>query len=476
MRSSERFTAPAVVIDGDGTVWLAGMAGAVRAEGVPELENLPELLRWAERARLGIGYRHAYADAGQVWLTASATKRYGLPAAPPEKGSPLALPALKACAADGWELSSATGGSWLNAYRRGGRGLWIVPAEWQHAVAADVLHVAGQDARTVAERVGLYVAHVGIPLRVSPAATGLDLLRNVRSNPKSRKLSGPVEPCPPASLGNCESPYAAWSRKPTSDERAQEFVHLIDVNGQHLAAASRLLLGAGQAQHVTGAPAFDKRRPGYWKVKPPTSPADVLLPDLLDPSGTRRGGALWVTTPTLAAALEFGYELEPSEAWLYEASSATAFLDPWYERLRDARTQLLAAREDSADAAAVYDALKATYTHGLGLLASPTQAGRDLHRPDWWHAVVAEARAKLTRKMRDEGERSGRFPLAIATDALLYASDEPDPVAACPSVFRIGTGLGQVKVLGTARMAGVAQLLDAGASVSDVLAHVKGGA
>ncbi|GGW58390.1 hypothetical protein GCM10010503_39310 [Streptomyces lucensis JCM 4490] len=59
-----------------------------------------------------------------------------------------------------------------------------------------------------------------------------------------------------------------------------------------------------------------------------------LLPSPFTPSGQRRMGPVWYATPTVAYAVELGYDVTPLEGWVRRESGR--FLDGWYKRLRDA--------------------------------------------------------------------------------------------------------------------------------------------
>jgi hypothetical protein len=64
------------------------------------------------------------------------------------------------------------------------------------------------------------------------------------------------------------------------------------------------------------------------------------------------------------------------------------------------------------------------YRQGWGMLNKRTSR---VHRPDWHYAVVAMARANLWRKLRQVGEKTDRWPLAIDVDNAWYSSPHEDP-------------------------------------------------
>lgn len=121
----------------------------------------------------------------------------------------------------------------------------------------------------------------------------------------------------------------------------------IDVNMAFAAGANGLVVGLGAPTHVKN-PVFDPKLPGSWLVD--LSHVDLsrvkvgkdkwveldgsLLPSPFTPKGERPEGPAWYATPTVAYAVELGYEVQPIEAYVrYENGR---YLDGWYNRLRDA--------------------------------------------------------------------------------------------------------------------------------------------
>jgi hypothetical protein len=74
--------------------------------------------------------------------------------------------------------------------------------------------------------------------------------------------------------------------------------------------------------------------------------------------------------------------------------------------------------------------------HDLKLTVPPE---RHLH-------VIAKANSNIVYRLHQIGERTGQWPLAVAHDTVLYASDDPDPVTAWPGDPKsFGRGFGQYK-------------------------------
>ena len=459
-----RFPAMAAVLDDDLTgAWLTGPdvpadPSRLRYVDAPEMAALADVAAWAAALGLGFEHEHTRPDDGQVWVPPAAAARLGLPDRLPEDKAAAKLVApLKAA---GWNVSHTE--AWVTLWRPGGRSLRLAVVPWMSP--ARVPLVAGDpDPYGLAFRLAAYAAHVGLPLRMSAGVTGVDLMERLRPPGSRLGLAEPVTAPPPARRRTLESAYL-WQRRPTSAELAMAYVHAYDKNGQYLAAASSVALGLADAEHWADAPEFNPKLPGLWRVAWASVPwNEPGLPDLFNPTSRGRKGAdAWHATPTLVYAASIGYEITPLEAYVYPQHGRA--LEPWYRRLRAARESLAPDKADP-DLGPVLATLKATYAAGLGRLDAANTKGDRRYRPDWYAAVRSTARANLTRNVLAAVENDHRYPLAVIKDQVLYASDDPDPVSACPPSLRLGAGLGAWKVYGTAPMAEAAARLHPGRPV-----------
>lgn len=423
--------------------------------------SLGELLAAAERLNLGhrdgrgrySGARHAY---GQLWVLPGLRAKLGLPESIPpaavadgaEPGEHVAIRQLLAAA--GWTLGSRSPQGWMVIYREGGRRLFLVVPEWQ--LEPSPFGELSQPAQVLAARLGAYAAAVGVAYRYSPGVTGTSLIATTR--PRLREAGRPTLP-PPAQLPTREGDYR-WQRPMAPDERELPWVDAWDVNGLYLGAATSLALGHGESEHVTDTPVFDPKCPGYWRIAA-LDWSHARLPDPLRVANRARGEHLWVTTPTMKILTElYRLDVEITEAWIWGAGNSGRVLDKWAAELRDARRALQAGTTD--DQRAVLAAVKATYGAGIGRLDRQALRGTSdvLHRPDWRHHVIAQGRYALTRKILAAAE-VGSFPLAIAVDAVVYASASPTPVP--PAGWTVGDQLGQVKHVGRVPVDQVVDLL-----------------
>ena len=457
--------------------------------------SLAALLAWGEQMNLGwpdpSGLRKLRDD-GQLWLLAPIAARLGLPEKPPTGGSAAAKELHERIAAElgeyGWKIGQRaflaekgeTPHWWITVYREGGAGLRLVLPHWipghkpsQECPLLDDETGHNPDHAELAARLAAYIETTGTAWAISNAITGQNLIERTRTK-ASKRLIEPAAPPSPATAANLAETDLYWQRPPTPIEAGQKYVHAFDKNGMRLSAMGAVHVGVGAAEHTPGA-AFDPKIPGYWLIDPGTWERD-MLPNPFDPTSRGRTGPIWQTTPTLDQALRAGWwDGTVLDAWLWPAVDGVRgtrpgvrYFEQAYELLRDARERLYPARGTDPTLAAVERALKVSYTAPIGKYGAKSVAGERLYRPDWQHHIMGMARANMLRKLAAVASQTGRYPLAVAIDCVLYASDNPDP-AAVAAELGLGTrnepgrldpvGLAFFKHAGTAPMADVAPLL-----------------
>lgn len=297
----------------------------------------------------------------------------------------------------------------------------------------------------------------------------------------------------------------------TDEERARSSVVALDVSVAFLAACRRLHVGTGPAIHRPRNPHFDQDLPGSWYLDLSHVEIDPRLPNPFTPSGERPEGPAWYATPTVAYAVELGADVRPLEAWVREIHSP--YLQPWYETLRAAYLTTMADLGVTADlddeeflaAMAAYkdgdralvtlvNAIKSTAKSGIGKLRQRPNIGLDhvfgepwpaLHRktwrPDIRAMILSKARINMHRKMRNLAEAANRYPLAVNTDCVIYATDDlsPLPVLLGPDGqpirggFRLGVNPGSVKHQGSQTMAWALDLLADGVNIANEIKDVS---
>lgn len=279
--------------------------------------------------------------------------------------------------------------------------------------------------------------------------------------------------CPPPVVEKSAAELALyWHRRPDVDAgRRYRFVHALDVNAAYLTAAGSIELGAGAVRHVDFPPSFGRPAPGLYGFDLEASPWRFVEPaPYVRPSWTEEAELFWCTAPTAERLVQYG--LEPIEAWLYGRQSR--YLRPWYERLRDARAELLGGPWPALEA------VRQTYRQGIGRLAA--DEGRTLSRgveylddepafqPVWSWSVIAEARCRLQRKIAGLDE----LPVAVDTDALYFLSSRrtPDELAVALGLT-VGDGLGQWKSHGTARARDAVEILSSRRDSARIVAELR---
>ncbi|MGW8454208.1 telomere-associated protein Tap [Streptomyces niveus] len=534
---------PLAVVDvEDGQVLAYGTGGLVL--DVPA-KSVPALVDWTlTEAKLGapkLSGPGKPADPLLV-LTEAALERYGLPVSLTEEERlagrlPEGHKVVKQLVCADWKLTKRGFGPWARIYRpaKGSERQCVqlcIPS-WQ---ALDTRHwgAAGRlPPAELARVLGTYASRVMTP-RGSTAVTGLELMTALHPptyavRDEATGTFRQADEKNPGSLGAdpvdcapCEAPDGHplladlprfhirgpgeklfeeaydWARPFTDADYQRRHLVGLDVNMAFAAGANGLVVGLGAPTHVQ-APVFDPKLPGSWLVD--LSHVDLsrvkagkewveldgsLLPSPFTPKGERPTGPAWYATPTVAYAVELGYEVAPIEAYVRHDNGR--YLDGWYNRLRDAYLATMADlgvgadlapadfltamdgyRSRDPELAIVVSAIKATVKGGLGKLRErprgegwkPGQPWRALSRPTWRPdiraAVISRTRINLHRKIVKHAAFTGQYPIAVLSDCVVYAVDGESPLdflpyrqgKPLPGGFKLGINPGLVKHEGT---------------------------
>jgi len=462
-RTADRagFLGPAAVLDPTG-VWLSDGTSTPPPHPIRHVGDVAALV---EHFRLGTVTGRGLSEPGQVWLTAAMLTELGidLTAMPTKphllreglehatKGSAFVTDAITA----GFTIDkpknepTKTALSPFSRIRRSDSSQFV----WVAALPAMnpdrlVMPILGDEPApgVLADRLARFAAALQFPWTLHPGVTGIDLMLTTRHG--HRDWFTPYDPVEPAQEGDLAADIT-WSRQPLDSERRLTYVHAYDRGGSHLAGAAGLELGVGKPVHHELGCTFSAKLPGYWQVEAGET-GDWRIPHLLWPTENPPAEPIWVATPTLALAYE--HDVIPPILQAYTWPEHTRILDPWYARIRDARTEL---DTDDPDDQLVRDLVKVVYTRTLGMLGSHQyMTGRPGYAPERRHMIQAKARANIMRRILQIGHDTNRWPLAINADTIVYASDVPDPAVAWPGKpDHQGRGLGQYKPEGSALMA-----------------------
>lgn len=339
----------------------------------------------------------------QLWMTAGAVASSGLPAT---IGRETVHPFLEA-----GSLNIPRGqrhlAGWLSAWSPDHYVEVSVPS-WDRGSPFHGLDFAPVLAGEVLE----FMEATGMMWRRSGAITSDAWLRD---HHRSTGLLVPTDYPEIASVTDLE-PDLQWHREPVGPELKALRCFAYDLNAMYLGAASSLRLPAGAFTHWKGREGQivftgDINAPGYWWE-------------------SEDGG--WATTPT--NTYRFG---QPWECFYWPQSHR--YLEPWYRALRDARTKLL----DFPSPA--LEAVKQVYREGIGRFGSTRRSNEadPLYQPYWRHALQAEARTRLQRRM----STFTQAPVAVDVDCCYFLTSAKSPENFARKVgIPIGTGIGQFKV------------------------------
>ncbi|WP_217241521.1 helix-turn-helix transcriptional regulator [Streptomyces sp. AC555_RSS877] len=530
-----------VDVDADGQVYAYCVGGLVLDVSA---KSIPALVDWTlKEAKLGqpkLSGPGKDADPLLV-LTESALERYGLPVALTQEERlagriPEGHKVIKQLVRAEWKLTKRGFGPWARIYRpaTGSERACVqlcIPS-WNALDSRHWGEARQLPSADLARVLGVYASRVMTP-RGSAAVTGLELMTALHPPTRASEPDATGKRHSernPGSLGKepvdcapCEAPDGHplladlprfhvrgpdeklfeeaydWARPLTDAECTLRHLVGIDVNMAFAAGANGLVVGLGAPTHVQ-APVFDAKLPGSWLVdlsqvdlsrvkvaKDKWADLDAsLMPSPFTPKGEQPQGPAWYATPTVAYAVELGYDVTPIEAYVrYENGR---YLDAWYQRLRDAYlatmadlgvhaelppADFLAAmdgyRQRDPDLAIVASAIKATVKGGLGKLRErprgegwkPGRPWRALSRPTWRPdiraAVISRTRINLHRKIVKHAAFTGQYPVAVLSDCAVYAADGESPLdflpyrdgKPLPGGFKLGVNPGLVKWEGT---------------------------
>lgn len=493
-RGPARFSAPAAVLDG-AEIELVGGREAVASE----IRHLGDVARLTRTYRLGWGGgEDRLPDEGQVWLTTATLQHLGLPAvidvpvddfqarddwrAQVRKAfeAIAQLPAVTAAIEDGWQITHLD--AWTRLWHPEHRGgAWIVVPGWFRVQGVSLLStdpdddpqaLLGEDLASptvLVRRLHEFARQLGVSYRITPAATGLDLIdwtRPPRKDADDSKGSGrrrvavirDESELPDflasetdrrrfRSLEQDFSWWRPWSTLTTSELNCRYAV-AYDRGRSYLAPWSSLRLGVEGLTHTTEAHWDGSEKPGYWLLDPDWAKDwPWWLPDLMKASGAPVEDGHWVTTPTLRQLQAVGITPTIRESWTWQ--SEARYLEPAAKALSHALTA-------SSDPAVV-QTLKKVFSATVGKLGQverPRGRGAHLHRPDWRHHIIAQSRLAIQLTVMKAQQLTGAVPLVVDRDTIVYASNHDDPTQAWPGdPAKLGTGIGQWKPVGIAPLA-----------------------
>ncbi|ORX21143.1 hypothetical protein [Mycobacterium xenopi] len=456
---------PAAVLHTDG-LWLAD---GTRVEVGGPIVHVGQVAELAYKQSIGYRLTPKFSEPGQIWITDAACRGFGIDVeaiSRRDRAKSLrqltdGIDFVTLAVDEGWSLGGAGEepnahrlGTWTRVYRDDTRGVMIALIPGMGAGPDEMPILADEPTPAqIARRLKLLADALRFPWKINAGVTAVDLMLQTRPKTWSPQewrgvVFAPSTTTPPFGIGDVESDFD-WSRPPTSEERQRRYVHAYDRGGSYVAGIAGLELPIGDPVHHPDGASFDAKTPGYWLIEIPP-PADWRLPYVLNPRGHQFSGPKWVCTPTLERAVALGYQPQIVEAWLWPRHGRV--LLGWYERFRDASAAL---DIDDVDAQAARNQAKIIRTHGIGIIGSDEHLkGKPAYSPERRLHVVAKAKANIVYRIHQIGETTGQWPLAVATDTVLYACDDPDPVTAWPGgPESLGRGFGQYKPEGSALLA-----------------------
>lgn len=257
----------------------------------------------------------------------------------------------------------------------------------------------------------------------------------------------------PKPMTDGQGPWRETTELPYSWKGPQPdfgWIHQFDATAQHMAAMNNVYVAGDLLRREKPGEPVRKNLPGYYLVEVPHWALSGCLPHPIGRLRGEPGSPKWVTHVTLDFIMElhedYGIVDPPKlrDSWVsdYRCRAFRTFGEILSNALRESATY----EEDPV----MRESLKTLYKATVGMMARP---GGRIHRPDWTHAVIAQARCDLWRKAWREGSKAryqpprsddvlvgtGAWPVRMETDALWYAS--PTDAPNWPATFLRGDGL-----------------------------------
>jgi hypothetical protein len=299
-----------------------------------------------------------------------------------------------------------------------------------------------------------------------------------------------------------EEDFKWWAREPLPEEAARPWAVALDVCASYLSVPETLRVPSGPLVH-TASPTFDAKSAGLWLCDFTGLAVEPVLPHPATFTGLAPDGPGWYATSTVDyMAREYGFD-PATIGEAYVSTHTAPILREWLARIRTAYKGAMAtlglvdgmddaafltawsSRKDTAgdpareDAAVLVDAYKAVYKGGIGKwadsarhLADDAWADRVAaawhYRPEIRHHVIAAARIASHRRMRKTLRLTGRAPIAVNVDQVMYAADAPAPGELLPKddagrpvpgTLRLGSAPGSFKHESSVPMAAVVAAL-----------------
>ncbi|KMV18343.1 hypothetical protein ACT17_12020 [Mycolicibacterium conceptionense] len=499
---AKRSAPAAAVLHTDG-LWLPE-GTCISTSKLGELAHVGHVANLAYTYNIGYPLSADYAEAGQIWVTEAACRQFGIDVtelAEARANSRVSLlhemteniPFVTDAVVDGWRLGGdkevARLGAWTRVFRDDSDKTAVhvvLIAGLDTALTVDEEPVDDDDAEEdldarkgvpilrgrpspaqVARRLQLFADALDFPYKISDRVTGLDILEQARPRPSKDGKGWTVKDWKsivlapsttelPYGLGDVERDYTVWCRVPTAEEQRCLYVHAYDRSGSYFAALGSVEMPIGDPVHYPGGTKFDPRLPGFWLVNIPEN-ANRFMPHLLNPAGHYFTEPKWVTTDRLEMAFQLGYDLDIQEALVWPHHSRVLRL--WAERFSHASVVL---DTDDPDAQAARNQSKNVRNRGFGAMQSAKfMKDKQSYFPARWYMGVGKAGAVIAYRINDIGQTTGRWPVAVDHDSVLYVSNDPNPETAWPGgPATWGRSFGKYKHEGSAPLADQLEFLD----------------
>lgn len=273
-----------------------------------------------------------------------------------------------------------------------------------------------------------------------------------------------------------------WLGKLTKKDRQFKYVHAFDKRMMFLSAARGAMFGMGHCEEISNIKWADiSNAVGLVKLKKHKfeNNLDKSIPGFFKEL-FGKGDIFY--TPYLSVfqgkheSFVNDLEIEKGFIWRTNFRLFEKFGKGIGDVIKSTRPENNPGGVVEPEQAVIGKAAKNLYTRffgWLGRLENRTGFAANLYRPDWRGLIVSSAGANLLRNILNVYRMSGKLPIGINHDALLYLSDHEDPF----HEFHGSDLFDKNKFTHewTADAAAVFELIDAGKNATQICSHFKRG-
>lgn len=201
----------------------------------------------------------------------------------------------------------------------------------------------------------------------------------------------------------------------------------LDRTAAFLSAAASVRVAHGPLEHTGALNAFDRNRAGYYLITAHRWAWDHMP----NPLGNPRAPEIWVPAPTLQLLVALADQDRWADVDILDSYTAAGVpLTTWTNSVKAIRASIVGKYGRDSKS---YDDFKVAYSQAITLMIGSDNPGHGrrwkckAQRPDWTHAIHAQAAANMWRSA-DSCAAAGAMPVALVNIDELHLEESARPM------------------------------------------------